>query len=156
MDKVFWVIDGQLAGRPGPDQDPWRLDALKTGGIGAVLSVNDGVLCHPRDFEAMGMSYACIPMSDNAPPFPGDHERCIKALPLAYEFAESEIDKGMGVLVHCSAGKDRTGLFLSYFLMRQYGFTITQAIGRVREVRPIALSAEGWDEFAPQVLSRCS
>lgn len=156
MDKVFWVIERELAGRSGPDQDPWHLGRLKAGGIGAVLSVNDGTLCHPRDFEAVGMGYACIPLSANAPPLPGDERLCMEALPAAYYFVQSEIARGIGVLVHCSAGKDRTGLFLAYFLMKRYGLSVTEAIECVREVRPIALTAEGWDEFAAKLLSRWS
>ena len=50
MKKVFWLIPGQLAGRPGPDLEPWDLAELRTAGIGAVLSVNDGSLCYPEEF----------------------------------------------------------------------------------------------------------
>src|ERR1700757_4594355 len=66
MDKLFWVIPGKLAGRPGPDQAPWDLAALRVGGIGTILSVNDGLLCHPQDFAVAGINYACMPLSANA------------------------------------------------------------------------------------------
>ena len=83
MDKLFWVIPGKLAGRPGPDQKPWNLAALRAGGIGAILSVNDGLLCQPQDFAAAGITYACMPLSSNAPPQPGDEHICLRVLPLA-------------------------------------------------------------------------
>lgn len=156
MEKLFWVIPGELAGRPGPDREPWNLASLREGGIGAVLSLNDGVLCHAEDFEALGMSYACIPLSDNAPPLPGDNKVCLHALPRAYDFVSTEIGKGNGVLVHCSSGKDRTGLFLCYFLMRRDSLAPLETISRIREVRPMALSALGWEEFAEQILSHCA
>ena len=60
--------------------------------------------------------------------------------------------RGRAVLVHCSAGNDRTGLFLSYFLVRQAGMAADDAIQRVRAVRPTALSADGWETFARQLL----
>jgi protein-tyrosine phosphatase len=152
MDKIFWVLPNKLAGRPGPDQEPWNLSALHDGGIGAILSVNDGLLCRPDDFGALGIAYACVPLSDNAPPRPGDDQICLQALPHAYAFAQAQMAQGHRVVVHCSAGKDRTGLFLCYYLMRHASLTPTEAIQAVRRVRPIALSAEGWDDLAKEVL----
>jgi protein-tyrosine phosphatase len=55
--------------------------------------------------------------------------------------------------VHCSSGKDRTGLFLAYWAMRTEGLSAEAAIERVRSVRPIAFSAIGWDELALDVLT---
>lgn len=154
MDQVFWVIREKLAGRPGPDRVPWNIVALRAGGIGAILSLNDGVLCHPQDFQAHDINYACMPLSDNAPPLPGDEQICLDVLPRAYEFASAQMNKQRGVLVHCSSGKDRTGLFLSYFLMQHAGLSVGEAMNAVRKVRPIAMSAWGWEEFAKRVLAR--
>jgi protein-tyrosine phosphatase len=153
MDHVFWVIPEKLAGRPGPDRAPWSVAALCAGGIGAVLSLNDSVLCHPQDFQAHDIDYACMPLSDNAPPLPGDERICLDVLPRAYEFVSAEMNRQRRVLVHCSSGKDRTGLFLSYFLMRHEGLSVEEAIGVVRQVRPIAMSAWGWEAFAKRVLA---
>ena len=154
MDKLFWVIPGKLAGRPGPDREPWNLAALRAGGIGAILSVNDGLLCQPEDFAAAGITYACMPLSANAPPQPGDEHICRRVLPQAYAFVQAQMEQGHGVVVHCSGGKDRTGLFLGYFFMQHRGLSPQEAIQAVRHVRPIALSAPGWEEFAQRVL-RC-
>lgn len=154
MQHVFWLIQGKLAGRPGPNQEPWDVDELQRGGIGAVLSVNNGILVNPQDFQSRGITYARIPFSDKAPPMPGDLEICVNALPKAYEFVSAEIQAGKAVMVHCTSGKDRTGLPLAYYLMRTAGLNIEQAIQQVRLVRAIALSAEGWDEFAREILRR--
>ena len=154
MLHVFWLIPEKLAGRPGPNQEPWNADDLKRGGIGAVLSVNAGILVNPDDFYSRGMAYAKVPFSDKAPPMPGDLEICLNALPRAYAFVSEEIRAGKGVMVHCTSGKDRTGLLLAYYLMRTTGADVDAAIQQVRTVRPIALSAEGWDEFAREILRR--
>lgn len=153
MQHVFWVVPNLLAGRSGPDRQPWSLSELRGAGIGAVLSVNDGVLCHLQDFERREMAYACIPLSPNAPPRPGDLEHCLSALPVAYTFVTGQLEKGCRVLVHCSSGKDRTGLFFGYFFMRYFGQSVPEAIANVVAARPIAFTAEGWREFAPVVLS---
>lgn len=153
MKHVFWLVPGALAGRSGPDRVPWVAEELRAGGFGSVLSVNDGACVHPGDFDALGMSYRCIPLSDNAPPRKGDIEHCLGALPLAYEFVRGELDRKRAVLVHCSSGKDRTGLFMCYFLIRESGISVREAIATVRRARPIALSAEGWEELARTVLN---
>ncbi|HTV52886.1 MAG TPA: dual specificity protein phosphatase family protein [Steroidobacteraceae bacterium] len=153
MDKIFWLLPGRLAGRSGPDRDPWDPDALLTAGIRAVLSVNDGEACDANAFAARAMPYACVPLSTNAPPLPGDALICREALPRAYAFVAAQLAQTRSVLVHCTAGKDRTGLFLAYFLLRERGLTPHAAIAAVREVRPIALSAAGWDALAREVLA---
>jgi hypothetical protein len=145
MQHLFWLIPKVLAGRSGPTKDPWNLQHLRHAGIGAVLSVNDGALCHPEELENAGLLYRCLPLSPNAPPRPGDLEHCVAVLPEAYEFVLGNEQLGIATLVHCHSGKDRTGLLMAYYLCRRYG---------VRAVRPIAFTAAGWEEFALQVLAQ--
>jgi protein-tyrosine phosphatase len=156
MDKAFWLEAGWLAARPGPNAEPWDLAELRDAGIGAVLTVNDAQACDAQAFVAADIEHACIPFSRNAPPLPGDDRLCIEALPRAYEFATGAMARGQAVLVHCTFGKDRTGLFLAYYLIRCTGMAPGEAIARVREVRPIALGAQGWDVLAAEVLDRCT
>lgn len=155
MKDVFWLIPDRLAGRPGPNRAPWDLPAMRAAGIGAVLSVNDGLLCHPEDFAAADIHYACIPLSEHAPPQPGDEELCRQALPAAYDWVCAQLVDDRRTIVHCSSGKDRTGLYLAYHWMQHTGATPEAAIRAVMRVRPIALSAMGWDEHALAVLRRC-
>jgi protein-tyrosine phosphatase len=156
MDKLFWLIPGKLAGRPGPDRAWWNLSAMRSAGVGAVLSVNDGLLCHPEDFVARGIAYSCVPLSDNVPPQPGDVEFCLEALDRAYAFVHQRLTEGVTTVVHCSSGKDRTCLFLAYFWMRYAGASPGEAIEEVRRVRPIGLTADGWLELAEEILGRAS
>ena len=151
MENVFWLIDNQLGGRTGPDVDPWDLPALRAGGVGAILSFTPHEI-DPAQIEAAGIAHGCILLTGNAPPLEGDVEICRTLLPQATDFAQQQIDQGRAVIAHCSAGKDRTGLFLSYYLATRQGLSPRQAIDQVRAVRPIALSAEGWEPFALSVL----
>jgi protein-tyrosine phosphatase len=130
----------------------WDPGDLAAGGVGAVLSVNDGELVRADELAAVGIDYCCVPLSDAAPPQPGDLEICIGALPRALAFTIDAIDRHRAVLVHCRSGKDRTGMFLSYYLCVTEGLTPTEAIREVRRVRPVALSAEGWHSFTYRVL----
>ena len=155
MRNVFWLLPHRLGGRPGPDRAAWDLRLLRDAGVGAVLSVNDGLLCHPPDFAAAGIAYACVPLADNAPPQLGDEQVCLEALPKAYAFVAEQLARDRVTLVHCSSGKDRTGLLLAYWSMRAEGHSAEAAIDRVRSVRPIAFTAIGWDELALDVLRGC-
>jgi len=83
----------------------------------------------------------------------GDLEHCLGVLPAALTFAKENISRGAPVLLHCTAGKDRTGLFMAYYLMQCEDCSLQQAVERVRAVRPVALTADGWYDFALQVLS---
>jgi protein-tyrosine phosphatase len=154
MQHVFWLLPGRLAGRAGPNRVPWDLRALRAQGIDAVLSVNDGEACDLAEFAAQGLQYRCVPFPPNEPPLAGDEKICRQGLPVAYEFVRAQHAAGRAVLVHCSAGKDRTGLFMSYFLMREHDLTADEAIAYVRGIRPPALSAMGWEGLARRVLAR--
>ena len=153
MRNVFWLRPGVIGGRTGPDKDLWNPRELAKGGIGAIISVNDGELVHADELASAGIDYTCVPLSDSAPPLPGDLEACAAALPVALAFARTSIESDKSVLVHCHSGKDRTGMFLSYYLCQVEGLPANEAIEEVRRVRPIALSAEGWESFTREVLA---
>ena len=155
MKHIFWLIEGQLCGRSGPNHEPWDANELKNAGVGAVLSVNHAESVYADDFSAADMPYRCIPLAANAPPKEGDLELCMARLPMAYDYALNQIESGNSVLVHCRQGKDRTGLFMAYFLRQQLGLSTEDAIERVKAVRPIALTAAGWQQFAVEVLDSC-
>jgi protein-tyrosine phosphatase len=152
MRNVFWLRPGVIGGRTGPNHDIWDPKDLVAGGIGAVLSVNDAELVRPHELTAVGIEYCHMPLSDAAPPRPGDLEICVSALPRALTFVARSIERRRGVLVHCRSGKDRTGLFLAYYLCAMEGLAPSSAIQELKRVRPIALTAEGWESFAYQVL----
>ncbi len=155
MKHIFWLIDGELCGRSGPNHQPWNAHELKAAGVGAVLSVNNAESVYPDEFDGAGIAYRCIPLASNAPPRPGDLELCLERLALAYAYARSEIEAGRALLVHCRHGKDRTGMFMAHYLKMQGKLSTRDAIAAVKDVRPIALTAEGWDEFAIDVLDAC-
>ena len=152
MEHVYWLRDGKVAGRSGPNHNPWDLEELKSNGFAAILSVNHGDDVHESLLHSLGIEYAAIPMSSNAPIREGDREFCLQNLPRAMSFIRENLPCGP-VLVHCRSGKDRTGMVLAAYLIEFEGFGVREAMNQVLEVRPIAYSAEGWREFALEVLS---
>jgi protein-tyrosine phosphatase len=64
------------------------------------------------------------------------------------------MSKGRRVLVHCHAGKDRTGMLLAVIVAKKEGLPARAAIEKVREVRPLAITAPGWEALALEVIPR--
>jgi hypothetical protein len=155
MQHVFWLRENKIAGRAGPDTAPWNPGELAQAGIGAILTVNDGRLVHAEDLQAAGIDYARISLSPNAPPRDGDLELCIEALPRALAFLIQAIESGRTPLIHCTSGKDRTGLLMCYYLCQCEAYKPRDAINELRRVRPTGLSAPEYEPFAEQVLSTC-
>ena len=156
MQQVFWLRNQSIAGRPGPGYYPWQPAELAAGGIGAIMTVNDAQSVYPDDLAAAGIEHAWFPLEDNAPPRPGDFEHCVASLPPALDFIRAMQRKDRAVLIHCTAGKDRTGLMLAYYLCREEGYRAEAAIAEVRQVRPQALSALEYEPFAITVLNALS
>ena len=154
MNHLFWLRPERIAGRAGPTLAPWQPQRLAAAGIGAILTVNDGRSVYPDDLAAAGIEHACYPMEDNAPPREGDFERCLEVLPAAYDFISGQLALQRRVMIHCTAGKDRTGLTMAYYLCRAERYDPRDAIDEVRRVRPEGLSAIGYEAFAIDVLKR--
>lgn len=155
MDHIFWIEDNLVGGRPGPNLIPWHPSDLADAGIRAILSVNDGELVHADDLIAVGIDYLCTPLSENAPPRQGDIEICKASLPAAFEFVSKNRELGKKTLVHCRQGRDRTGMFMAYYICKRFGASPEDAVKQLKLVRRDALSADGWDEFTLQVLHAC-
>ncbi|MBT2786742.1 MULTISPECIES: dual specificity protein phosphatase family protein [unclassified Halomonas] len=155
MKHLFWLVEGALAGRPGPNVATWEPQELYDGGIRAVLTLNRGYGVDVDSLEAVGIAHKRIPILVQEPPQSDALEVAWPALEETSCWVWEQIQSGNPVLVHCTHGKDRTGLLLAYLLVRYYGQTSQDAIAHVRHVRPIALTAVGWEQFANDLLARC-
>ena len=116
-----------------------------------MLSIASDLFDH-REPAAAGLTRACIPLPDVELPDDLAAEVCAAALPLTFRFIEANVREGRRVLVHCAAGNDRTGLVLSYYIAVREGISASEAIRRLRAVRPTALSAAGWEEMAIRLI----
>ena len=153
MKSVFWLIQDSVAGRPGPKNAPWVLTDIRAAGFDTVLNLSGHEPDYPA-FELAGLQAAWIPLPSEIPPTEDSEIRCQEALPRAYDFLAAQIDAGRRVLVHCFSGRDRTGLLFAFLLARRDGLPAREAILKVREVRPSAMTAAGWEDLAMRIIPR--
>jgi len=153
MKSTFWIVPEVLAGRAGPDCEPWTLQELYDGGIRAVLNVSE---FEPRwyEFQKTGIEVSWIPFPNDYPATAETEETCLRLLPKAYSFLEEQMNAGRPTLVHCAWGRDRTGLLLAYHLVRTTRMTPAEAIIFVRHRRPKAITALGWEEMVIKILQQ--
>lgn len=151
MERIFWLVPGRLAGREGPALAPWSLPRLRAAGVQAILSLADDQ-CDPLEIRAAGFAHLSVPLPPREPADLLTERACLARVPRAFEFLDAQISAGRGVLVHCAAGKDRTGMVMAHYLARTQGLDAEAAIARVRAVRASALSAAGWEGMALRVV----
>lgn len=139
MDKIYWVDDGKLAGRPGPKWYPWNLDRLYKGGFRAIVSLEiDGV--DPEAIYEKGFDHKIIYVVDHASP-------TLEQIIEFNKYVEEKIRESKPVLVHCFGGIGRTGTMLASWLMWN-GMSPESAIKAIREKRPHPLTIEACQERA--------
>ena len=142
MEAVDWVIPGLLAGRPGPQQAPWDLAALWAGGLRTILSLSAEV--DERAIAAAGFRHGKFYFPPVLLFTPPKKRAFLDLMGRATRFIQDQLAEGRPTLVHCHAGKDRTGAVLTGYLMRYQGLPPEEATHRVRQANPIAMTAPGF------------
>lgn len=152
MKSVFWLVRDAIGGRPGPHWAPWSVTELRAAGFDAVINLSE----HPSDdaaLEAAGLEASWVPLPTDVPPTRESEEQWVEALPRAYAFS-AQRSQGRRVLVHCHAGKDRTGMLMAVLVAKDESLSARAAIQRVRAIRPLAITAPGWEALALAVIPR--
>jgi len=120
-----WVSGTSLAasGRPYSKS---QVDWLRENGITAILSLTEEPL--PSEWT-VGLETKHISMKDHAPVSHADMQ-------LGADYIAKAISEGKAVLVHCLAGKGRTGSVLAAYMMSYQGKKATKALEELRSKRP--------------------
>lgn len=140
----FWILDGQLAGSPGPDAVEWDLEWLWDAGIRAILSLNEGGV-DAKAIKVKGFKHSFILVPDNIPPQEEDCLEFEKHLPEQIKFIDECLVSGLPTLVHCHAGMDRTGTIASSYLVLKHDYEAKSALAHLRKCNPYAVSSEGFE-----------
>jgi atypical dual specificity phosphatase len=136
-----WVVERRLAGLGHPyssDDIAW----LRAQGIEILISLTETP--PPRKWlNDAGLMHVHLPVADMTAP---DEEQFTQLLGVFERAARS----GLGVAVHCAAGRGRTGVVLAAELIRQ-GMTAHEAMRKVRTLRPGSIETMEQEEALVQL-----
>jgi atypical dual specificity phosphatase len=121
-----WIDEPLLAASAepaGPEQLAW----LRTQGIDILVTLTEEPL--PRTWvDGAGLMGVHVPVPDMDVPTVEQIEQVMTVIDKAKA-------AGMGVAVHCLAGRGRTGTILAAYFVRQ-GLSAREAMKKVRDLRP--------------------
>jgi atypical dual specificity phosphatase len=152
-----WVERPHLAALAMPSLAD-DLEWLRDQGIDILVSLTE--YPPPRNWvNDAGLLGVHVPVPDMTPPTPRQLETILDTIDRA-------VRSGMGVAIHCSAGKGRTGTALATYFVTQ-GMTADDAIDKVRRLRKgsvetveqeeaVRLFQERWQERNPERVTKDS
>jgi atypical dual specificity phosphatase len=131
-----WVIEKKLAGSGMPVNLPQLLWVAKNG-IKSVVTVRESPL--PTSWLAgtsHNLEYMHLKVDDFCAP-------SLEKLESTVRYIGQHISEEKPVLVHCAAGKGRTGTILAAYIMKQDPkLSSLEAINKIRVLRPGSVQSE--------------
>lgn len=128
---LYTVDEGRLAGLPGPAFMEWDFARLRKMGYSVVVSLECNRL-NTFEIEDSGFEHKRICVEDFTSP-------TLDQIDEFLSFIDAKLAERKKVLVHCFAGRGRTGTMLAAYLIHR-GMSAEAAI---REIRSKAEAAYG-------------
>lgn len=137
-----WVIEGMLTGSGMPTSRE-EMDWVRENGIKAVLTLTEEPL--PEQW-LNNIDYLHVPTVNGSSPDIEDIEKAV-------DFIDKNLKNNKSVMVHCAAGKGRTGTILVAYMMKFRGIDVKSAIEEIRSLRPGSVE-NGSQEIALSVFEK--
>jgi len=129
-----WVVDKRLAGCGLPttrEECDWLVNIM---GIKSIITVREEPL--PKSWiTKYKIEYLHLKVDDFSSP-------SIEELDNTVDYMIDKIDQDESILVHCLAGKGRTGTVLAGYLIKNEKINAQRAIEKVRILRPGSIQTD--------------
>ncbi len=133
-----WIIDKKLAGSGVPMSRKEVSWLINTQGIKTIVTIKEKPLSQEwlsynngtnTGGSGTKIDYLHIKVQDYGAP-------SLEDLDYVVNYISQQLDKTMPIMVHCSAGKGRTGTILAaYLIKKENGMTADKAISKLRRIR---------------------
>jgi atypical dual specificity phosphatase len=125
-----WIIEGKLAGSGMPVTSSQFLWVV-THGVKSIVTVRELPLPSKwyNDNLVNVIDYFHLNVEDYGAP-------TLEELDNVVRYIQLQIENGKPVMVHCAAGKGRTGTVLGAYLVKVEDLTADIAIKKIRTLRP--------------------
>jgi len=140
-----WVVPGLLAAMGRPLETRQALEFLKDEGIDVVVSLTETPL-HQALIEEFGIESHHLPVRDFAAPTAGQIAKFV-------DIVEKARRVGLKCVVHCLAGKGRTGTMLACYLVSR-GRSARDAIDEIRRLRPGSIETRDQEDAVQRYAHR--
>lgn len=122
-----WVIEDGLAGS-GMPMTYSQLIWLIRNGIKAIVTIREVPL--PSKWLAnKAIDYFHLKVEDYGAP-------SLSGMDTTVNYVKEHLNDGKPVMVHCAAGRGRTGTILAAYFLKNFNLTAEQAIKKIRDLRP--------------------
>ena len=122
-----WIDGNQKVGGSGIPTSPENIQFLRNENVGTIISLTENQLS--PDLLDGSIKNVHVPVLDFNPPTPEQIDTVNQAI-------EGAIQNGKGAVIHCKAGKGRTGTLLACWLVKSQNLSGEEAIQEIRKLRP--------------------